>query len=825
MWVERVSARAFGPFRDAVLTLGPGLTVVAGPNEAGKSSWHAALRLALTGRRRGRGVRAEDRETEEQYRPWDDSEGPWEVEARLHLDDGRVIEINQDLAGRVDCRAMDVGLGRDVSAEIIVDGSPDASRWLGLERQAFAATLAVDQARILAVVDAADGLQDDMQRAAATAGRDATAAEAITRLNDFRKTAVGAATRVAVGPLRRAQQAAEDAGQILADARARHAEHLALAAAAEAAEDHLITVRDRVRDAEAVVEQSRIGALLARVRRAAELSSRHPQAPAPLEATHSDTAAVAAALDAWRRKPPTPVLADGPDSAELARQLAALPPPPVGDVAPHPAVLDAMRALDQAEGAAAELGEAAGPQPRADRGRILLGAGLAAAAVGAVLIVLNLPAAGVVLVALGLGLVVFGAARMRGGAGPGQNWNQRRAEADGRVRVASDVAREALRQRGAPTNGDGDVHAAISAYTAACADRATVAAEAAAAESLRLRLDARRQQEADVAAAVVAAVRAADDLRAAAGRVGLSADGSDPDAIVSDLEAWQQRRAAELRAGEGAIAEWQELTDLLEGRSLAEWQSEADAAVARLAAAGLSATVELPAGTDAAAVTAAAEASLAARQEDLMGVEREAASLAGEARQQATGLPPVAEAEEAVASAAAELDRVEALVGVLDDALGLLRRAEEQVHRDLAPILADAVRRYLPRVSDARYVDVTVDPRDLRVQVKEAASGQWRDARRLSEGTREQVYLLLRVAMAQHLVTTDETAPLLLDEVTAQADDERREALLGVLHELSRERQIVLFTHDRRVAAWAESRRDPERDVVVTLGGIAASVA
>ncbi|MGH2488798.1 MAG: AAA family ATPase, partial [Candidatus Limnocylindria bacterium] len=125
MWVERVTARAFGPFRDATLELRPGLSVVVGPNEAGKSSWHAALRVALTGRRRGRGGRtAEDRELEEQYRPWDDADGPWEVDARLHLDDGRAIDISQDLAGRVDCRAVDVGLGRDVSAEIIVDGSP-----------------------------------------------------------------------------------------------------------------------------------------------------------------------------------------------------------------------------------------------------------------------------------------------------------------------------------------------------------------------------------------------------------------------------------------------------------------------------------------------------------------------------------------------------------------------------------------------------------------------------------------------------------------------------------------------------------------------------
>src|SRR5437773_6693135 len=55
MRVTHVVARAFGPFHGERLDLAPGMTVVTGPNESGKSTWHAALRLALTGLRRGRG--------------------------------------------------------------------------------------------------------------------------------------------------------------------------------------------------------------------------------------------------------------------------------------------------------------------------------------------------------------------------------------------------------------------------------------------------------------------------------------------------------------------------------------------------------------------------------------------------------------------------------------------------------------------------------------------------------------------------------------------------------------------------------------------------
>jgi uncharacterized protein YhaN len=163
------------------------------------------------------------------------------------------------------------------------------------------------------------------------------------------------------------------------------------------------------------------------------------------------------------------------------------------------------------------------------------------------------------------------------------------------------------------------------------------------------------------------------------------------------------------------------------------------------------------------------------------------------------------------------------LADVLAQTTSLLRSAEERVHRDLAPILAAGITRWLSRVSRGAYIDASVDPADLSVKVKEARSGRWRPALLLSEGTREQIYLLLRVAMAQQLATTGETAPMLLDEVTVQADAERKLQLLGVLHELSAERQIILFTHDDDVITWAAHTLDGMRDRLIELRAAAAA--
>ena len=73
-------------------------------------------------------------------------------------------------------------------------------------------------------------------------------------------------------------------------------------------------------------------------------------------------------------------------------------------------------------------------------------------------------------------------------------------------------------------------------------------------------------------------------------------------------------------------------------------------------------------------------------------------------------------------------------------------------------------RSWLPDVTGGRYIDASVDPATLEVNVT-GPGRHWRAADRLSVGTSEQVYLLLRVALAQHLTTTSERCPLLLDDV------------------------------------------------------------
>ena len=191
-----------------------------------------------------------------------------------------------------------------------------------------------------------------------------------------------------------------------------------------------------------------------------------------------------------------------------------------------------------------------------------------------------------------------------------------------------------------------------------------------------------------------------------------------------------------------------------------------------------------------------------------------AASVEGALRERAKDLTSVSEAEEAEESVREQLRWLQSLDGILATTQRFLSEAQVRVQRDLAPILAANLAEWLPTITGGRYIDAIIDIETLEVQVC-GKDRRWRSAKRLSQGTAEQVYLLLRAALARHLTTGKETCPLLLDDVTVQADATRTIAILGLLHELSKEQQVIVFAQERSVAEWAEANLTKPNDAVV----------
>ena len=70
----------------------------------------------------------------------------------------------------------------------------------------------------------------------------------------------------------------------------------------------------------------------------------------------------------------------------------------------------------------------------------------------------------------------------------------------------------------------------------------------------------------------------------------------------------------------------------------------------------------------------------------------------------------------------------------------------------------------------------------------------------LSDGTRDQLYLALRLAAIEYHVRTVAACPVILDDILINSDDARAFAALEVIGDLAKRTQVLFFTHHRRLA-------------------------
>jgi len=73
----------------------------------------------------------------------------------------------------------------------------------------------------------------------------------------------------------------------------------------------------------------------------------------------------------------------------------------------------------------------------------------------------------------------------------------------------------------------------------------------------------------------------------------------------------------------------------------------------------------------------------------------------------------------------------------------------------------------------------------------------------MSSGTRDQLYLALRLAALEKYMESSEPMPFIVDDILVHFDDGRSAATLGVLAELAKKTQVILFTHHSRLVEQA----------------------
>lgn len=93
----------------------------------------------------------------------------------------------------------------------------------------------------------------------------------------------------------------------------------------------------------------------------------------------------------------------------------------------------------------------------------------------------------------------------------------------------------------------------------------------------------------------------------------------------------------------------------------------------------------------------------------------------------------------------------------------------------------------------------------------------------MSDGTRDQLYLALRLAALDQYLESHEPMPLILDDLLITFDDERTRAILPQLAELARRTQILLFTHHEHVVELCRETLGEQTFRLHRLGSEAAA--
>jgi uncharacterized protein YhaN len=107
-----------------------------------------------------------------------------------------------------------------------------------------------------------------------------------------------------------------------------------------------------------------------------------------------------------------------------------------------------------------------------------------------------------------------------------------------------------------------------------------------------------------------------------------------------------------------------------------------------------------------------------------------------------------------------------------------------------------------------------IDEDDMPVLVGQRRDGGRVGIEGLSEGTRDQLYLALRLAYVEGYAASLEPPPFIADDIFVTFDDERTAHGVEALARIGQEVQCILFTHHRRTAEIALERLRDQVDII-----------
>ena len=140
------------------------------------------------------------------------------------------------------------------------------------------------------------------------------------------------------------------------------------------------------------------------------------------------------------------------------------------------------------------------------------------------------------------------------------------------------------------------------------------------------------------------------------------------------------------------------------------------------------------------------------------------------------------------------IQKLERYYSAIELAMQTLTNATTELQRRFAPQISGRAQELFAQLTDGRYDRLQLT-QDFCLEAAAQSENTLSDVKFRSDGTIDQLYLALRLAVAEALTPE---APLVLDDAFVRFDDTRLAQAMEILKDAAKEKQVIVFTCQKR---------------------------
>lgn len=149
--------------------------------------------------------------------------------------------------------------------------------------------------------------------------------------------------------------------------------------------------------------------------------------------------------------------------------------------------------------------------------------------------------------------------------------------------------------------------------------------------------------------------------------------------------------------------------------------------------------------------------------------------------------------EEEILILTKQKERLEQRGEALRIAIKTLEEASDRVQKKYLPVMNKVFSNIFYELTNKKYSDIRTGE-NLCIMLSDPKNEIIVPASILSNGTLDQMYLALRIAISETVLKINESLPLIMDEPFSQYDDERTDNAMKCIYDISKKQQVIFFT-------------------------------